>query len=134
MLIFVKVNYESSNYKIVTDADKILTIAQRGGMYGDYQGEGADKTVEIELGTPSIALMRYYSYNNETQNSDELFMPCYVFPINNISDKEIYFYKKNIVVPLAEDIFKEINTDPVPEPMPLLKSDTGTTESSAVSR
>ncbi len=117
-------NYESSYYETVTDADKILGIARRGGFYGDFQSEGANKTVEIELGTPSLALMRYYSYNGETQNSDELYMPCYVFPINDISDKEIYFYKKNIVVPLAEDVVKEINTDFNPQPMPLLKSGT----------
>jgi hypothetical protein len=125
-------NYESSNYKIATSTDKILAIAERGGLYLDYQNESAAKTVEIELGTPALGLMRYYLYDNVKQNNDELYIPCYIFPINNISDKKINFYKKNIVVPLAEDVIREIDANPIPEPMPLMDSQSLESPSSTI--
>lgn len=119
--------YDSSAYAAVTDTKRIMDIATQGGMYGEYKDPNAAKTVEIELGTPALSLMRYYSYNQDTGLSDELYIPCYVFPINSISDKTVYYYKKNIVVPIVKDILDQVETQPgIPEPMPLIKSEPGT--------
>ena len=123
-------NYQASMYDAVTDSQKIMEIAERGGIYGYYGPECATppsapdgrevpqnstcKIVEIELGTPDIQLVKMWSYkNNESQ---ELLIPSLVFPVLNAPQEMAY--KKAVIVSLIKEIL-----DNQAYPVPLLKSE-----------
>ncbi len=93
-------NYESSLYETETDTAKIMAIVNKGGVNGYYPPE-ATKTVDVELGKPSIQLMRYWKY--DYGSSTELYVPALVFPIvhpENYPD----IYRKTVIVPIIKDI------------------------------
>lgn len=105
-------NYEKSMYEAETNAEAILKIAQRGGVYG-WQWEGGS-TVEVSLGTPTLHYIRMWNYQTGMIESDELYVPALVFPIiDNPNNADIY--RKAVVVPLAKDL---LQVD-VGVPMPL---------------
>lgn len=106
--------YEQSAYDAETDASKIISIAERGGIYGGY-GEGG-KVVTVELGTPTLQLMFYSLYNEKEQRSQELYIPAYVFPVKNAETYQ-NLYQKHIVVPVIKEILENQNDAPVIKPM-----------------
>jgi len=95
-------NFEVSAYDAITDSAKIITLAEQGGSYPSYFDEGAKKIVEISLGSPIKVLARQYNYNQTSGQSEEFFIPALSFPVINISDNQVYFYRKNVIVPIAE--------------------------------
>lgn len=99
-------NYESSAYKTERDQEKILSIAKNGGFYPYYDyAEGDDyEVIDIELGTPSLELVRIWQYDNIKMTNQELYVPAYVFPVVSES-RTSYFDRKNIVVPAVSDFF-----------------------------
>ncbi len=113
-------NYESSSYEGETDAQKIIEIAERGGQRWYFYE--AENQIELELGTPERTLVNIWNYRDG--QSEELLVPALIFPILN-PPTEQYYYRKNVVVPLAQDILKryEVNEDIMP--MPLLKDGLG---------
>lgn len=112
-------NYESSSYQAETDVQKIIEIAERGGQRWYYESENQ---IELELGTPEKTLVNVWNYRDG--QSEELLVPALIFPILNPPTEE-YYYQRNVVVPLAQDILKryEINEDV--RPMPFLKDGLG---------
>jgi hypothetical protein len=108
--------YQSSAYAAETDVKKILGFAERGGVYGYYDASTA-KIVDVELGTPEIAYLKYWNYRNGT--SDELLVPSLVFPIVKMPD-DPNFYRKSVIIPLAKELLDAQNGGPVNiMPMPL---------------
>lgn len=107
--------YESSAYEIEKDSAKIIKVAERGGLYG-YTAEGG-KIVEIELGTPQLALMKTWQYKDNLSN--ELYVPAYVFPIVKVPEGA-QIWQKAIVVPIAKDILDEAEKN-IPSPTPLME-------------
>lgn len=98
-------NYQSSNYKMETDKDKILKLLRNGSIYPYYNYRETDaKVVEIPVGTPKLQYVRTWQYKNNT--SDEILVPALVFPIIN-PDKTDNPYKTNVVIPLAKDIIDQ---------------------------
>ncbi len=93
-------DYQSSLYSTETDTAKIMALVEQGGL-DSYQPENPSNVVEIELGSPSIQLMRYWTYQNGTQQ--ELFVPSIVFPITN-TPKDANIYRNAVVVPIIKDI------------------------------
>jgi len=115
--------FESSQYEIENNEEELIKLAEQGGLFRQYKSPNPTKNVDIELGSPEIGLIKYYNYQNNI--SEELYVPALIFPIISISDKEVYFYQQNIIVPLAKDIIENIVTpEPFPEPMPLIREKT----------
>ncbi|MBI4363757.1 MAG: hypothetical protein HY545_02815 [Candidatus Doudnabacteria bacterium] len=123
-------SYQASTYDAETDTAKIIKVAERGGVYGYYPPECSSppvtpegrpvpsfqtcKVVEIELGAPTIELIKMWNYkNNESQ---ELLIPSLVFPL--INPPEELAYRKSVIVPLIKEI---LDNQMYPMPMPLLK-------------
>lgn len=94
-------NYQSSNYAVETNAQRIKDIAEIGGLYGPHLYAEAQKTVEITLGTPTLQYMQFWQYANNENN--ELLLPAYVFPVESVSG-DGYNGSKNVVVPLIKEI------------------------------
>lgn len=94
--------YQSSLYQMETDASRILKLAENGGPYPIYNQEGAT-LVDIELGTPTLALVQMYDYQNN--QSIELLVPSLIFPVTKApTDGPYPFFQQNVVIPLAKDI------------------------------
>lgn len=118
-------NYESSGYEAETDVDVIKKVAENGGRHRRYYFEDREnaKTATIELGTPKLALVKYWQYDQEKNEGAELYVPSYIFPVVSFPD-DIYYYQQSIVVPLIKDMLKEVEDgaiEPMPRPMPLLE-------------
>lgn len=121
--------YESSLYDTETDKEVIMKIVNQGGRYPDYfYYEGSDyKNIDIEIGTPTLGMVKIWQYDNNYSNGYELFVPAYIFPVISESESS-YFNKQNIVVPAAKDFFiqeSDIN------PMPIIMRDMESTPASS---
>jgi len=93
-------DYQSSNYSIENSWGKLKGIAEKGGLYA-WTNPEATKTVELELGTPTVEYTKYWQYLDN--KSEELLIPTLVFPILN-SDAMPYGNQTNIAIPLVRDI------------------------------
>lgn len=105
--------FESSLYATEKDFGKIVSIAEKGGT-SFYQGN-SEKKSEVQLGTPSIALMRYWNYSGP--GGTDLYVPAMVFPVVHADEG---FTQKNVVVPIIKDILDKIQSQPpigIMEPM-----------------
>jgi hypothetical protein len=101
--------YTSSTYKLETDSNKIITIAQKGGVHAwvPQEGDGVQiKKVEAELGTPTKILM--HTYNYQDNNAQELFVPALSFPVTKAPAGEQY-YPNQIVIPLVPELLVNQN-------------------------
>lgn len=116
-------NYESSSYEMITDKDKIIELAENGGIYPAYRVENSSKTIEIELGTPKLGLTNFWNYNQDTGAGDQLYMPAMIFPVQKAGDEggRNIFYQDYIAIPLAKEIVDKMQT--ISPPMPLLEGD-----------
>ncbi len=100
--------YQSSAYAAETDVSRILKLAENGGFRPIYYASAEDagaKTEDVELGTPTKSLVRIWQYKNGS--SAEVYVPALVFPVISApknTSAGSYFYKTNIVVPLAKEI------------------------------
>lgn len=92
--------YESSSYRAVTDSNRIVDIAEAGGLYG-YLLPSRD-ALEIKLGTPERILMRQYNYQDGI--SQELLVPALSFPVISAPEEVSYWQKRSIIIPLAEEL------------------------------
>lgn len=114
-------NYISSDYEMITDKDKIVEYAKKGGIYPAYQYPDPTKTIEIGLDTPTLGLVRHWNYNQETGQSEELFAPALIFPIIKNETEAANYYNDYIIVPLAKEIFEKQDNNVVGVPVPLLE-------------
>lgn len=100
-------DYQSSAYDAETDANKVISIVENGGIYGNYSDPGAEQ-IEIDLGTPT----RVYTSMWMNDGSGEVIVPALSFPVTKGPEGQ-YYYNKAIVVPLAKDLLQ------IPEPGPI---------------
>ncbi|UCG35510.1 MAG: hypothetical protein JSW17_01545, partial [Candidatus Omnitrophota bacterium] len=107
--------FESSKYNIETDEEKIIATAEKGGIYRFYDYPDATETIELELGTPTLQLVRIWQRSQTKVGGEEMYVPSFVFPIIGGRSQD-YFYRQNVIVPLVGEMY----TDSV-EPMPLLE-------------
>ncbi len=114
--------YQKSSYAGVTDESVIREyLSNYGKMDTSWMPPNTPKkTVTVTLGTPTVSLLRVYTYKNNV--SEELMVPSLVFPVTNVSDGG-YFYNESITIPLASDLLKERNSGGNPVPMPLIMED-----------
>ncbi len=105
--------YESSSYELETNFDNIKKIAENGGLNRIYYSSPeSDKTETIELGTPTRGYIQTWNYSNG--RSEELLVPALIFPITKMPSSQFYYGGKNVIVPLAKDLIKDINNQPMP--------------------
>ncbi|MFC1622579.1 hypothetical protein ACFL1Y_01105 [Patescibacteria group bacterium] len=97
-------NYQSATYDLEQNKDEILKLAEAGGLYPNWYGQGENK--EMELDTPELGLIKVYNYN--TGDYEEMLVPGLIFNIKNKPDN--YYGREKIVVLLVKDIIK---TNPV---------------------
>jgi hypothetical protein len=93
-------NYDSSTYAVETDSNKLIKLAEKGGLNSAYYAyENAAKTETIELGTPEFIYIKHYQYSPDGGTSTELLVPALSFPITKTPAGQ-FFYQKNVIVPL----------------------------------
>ena len=113
--------YKKSSYAGVTDSAAIKKFLENVDNYGypmPFLREDGSKaeptTATVTLGEPTISYVTYYDYT--TGANTELLVPALVFPVKSIAGDNTYFYRQNVVVPLAEQMFAEQNLN---RPMPI---------------
>ncbi len=112
--------FERSEYKGETDINRLLSVATNGG-FRNYNYENSDaKKVELQLGSPTVRMVKiYYSSDNYRTNSD-LYMPALVFPITNW--RENNYWRQTVIVPLVKSILDTDQQKPIPildKPIPV---------------
>lgn len=109
--------YSKSNYLGFTDEEAIIDLAEKGGFrnyYSIYPAGSNVKKVVVELGTPSVGMMRLWQYNELFGTSEDLYVPSLIFPVTNKAESG--YYRDNIIVPLVKEI---IDSNEQPQPIPL---------------
>jgi len=96
-------NLQVSSYAGETDASVLIGIAEKGGVYGDQYAPENAVTVEVELGTPTLAYTRVWQWNGGV--GSELTVPALVFPVLN-APKD--YWRSNVTVPLAKELLQTI--------------------------
>lgn len=94
--------YESSEYSLETDVQKVLDAASQGGSRF-YYSDGAEK-ITLELGTPVKSLIRYWRYTDGL--SEELLIPALIFPVKNVPEN--YYGSRFIAIPLVKEMLDEL--------------------------
>ncbi len=97
----MSLGFESSPYELETDPEKILAVVKRGGIYGSGPIDGATKTVQIEVGTPTIGYM--LSRYQLDGGANDILVPAFIFPISKVPQGQ-ELYTKAIVVPIVKDL------------------------------
>jgi hypothetical protein len=110
-------NYDRSSYKVASVSD-ILGLTERGGMNNYYYSDQTTKTQDIKLGNPEKVYVKYWKYDNITGISDELLVPALNFPVKDFPQNADYNLKRNVIVPLAEELVNQTQSD---YPVPLLE-------------
>ncbi|MFH1462435.1 MAG: hypothetical protein ABIG08_01975 [bacterium] len=109
-------SYESSKYKAETEKEKIIAMAEKGGLFGSYYVyPDSVKTIEIPLGMPKLGLVKTWQWTNgqeaeapllkeamPREMSYELYVPAFIFPV--LENPESSYYRQNVIVPLVGDI------------------------------
>lgn len=115
-------SFDSSSYEAEKDSERILKIAQNGGVYGNYRYQDPTETVTIELGTPNLELVRVWKMGEDKYENEEFYVPAYIFPIVN-QDEKLNLNKNSIIIPVIKEMLDEEDDIPViePYPMPLLR-------------
>lgn len=117
---FSNLNLESSDYES-SNAEEVLERAKEGGAQG-VKYNNPEQVVKIKLGTPKKTLTQMYLPNKDSER-EEIFVPAFIFPVIN-KDKEIeqYYRQKEIIVPLAKDLFTLNASNDFPKIQPLLRN------------
>lgn len=106
-------DYQASAYEAETDVVKILEAAKNVDGVMPMRDDGKEltfKTVEVELGTPTLSLENMWRY--EENQSSEYLVPCLVFPIKNSAEMAAYG-RKRVIIPLIKDFINQNNGGPV---------------------
>jgi len=105
--------FESSQYAKETNKDKIITFAENGGLFKSYIYPDTTRTLDLELGTPEISLVRMWMPSENKMDTAEILVPSLVFPVITEISEQTYFYRTNIVVPLVGELLDQFDM-PVP--------------------
>ncbi len=106
-------SYQVSSYAAETDAKRLIGIAENTDNYYVAQTMPPNaKTVEVELGTPTIAYVRSWQQTGTT--GAELLVPALIFPVKTQSPD---LWRQNVIVPLAKDLLDAMNNNGTPIPI-----------------
>lgn len=108
-------DYQERTYDAFTDAEKAAEVVKFGSLYS-WVDEQAD-VVEATLSEPTEAYMSYFRWDQETQQSTNLFVPALVFPIENVPEGTME-HRRTIVLPLVQEVYDNMSAmEPMPMPM-----------------
>jgi len=100
--------YESSEYDLEKDSERIVALAEDGGWARNYYSQEQENIVKIELGTPELSYVQMYRYQNN--KSEELLVPALIFPVIN-KPEQGYYGGNFISVPLVKELMDELEKD-----------------------
>lgn len=132
--------YESSSYSTERDKDVILKMVEQSGdnfypvlfdSNDSQEDDFAGKTIDIEVGKPSLEMVKVWHYDYSNMNGYEIYVPAYIFPIVSESEPS-YFSKKNIVIPAVKDFFRQPNIIMEDNTLPVLMKPGSRTEPSSM--
>lgn len=106
--------YEKSNYIGVNDVSRIMRVAERGGYHNGLY-DAAGKVTNLHLDTPTVEMVKVWYSKDPNQPGQDLYVPALVFPIKDWEKNN--YWRKNVIVPLVQDILD--NENPSPQPIPL---------------
>jgi len=112
-------NYQSSSYDAETDVSRVMGLVAKGGFRNYNYTEKGAKTVDIELGTPEVSLVRLWNYKNGL--NEELLVPSLIFPVIKAPTAEEVgpygWYRTSVVIPLVKELLDNENGDGGIRPM-----------------
>jgi hypothetical protein len=107
--------FQASKYENITDNDKIIDMAEKGGLLAPYEHSKPTKTVDMELGEPEAGLITIMK--RDEKGGQQLFAPAYIFPITDRSE-QTHFTREHVVVPAIKELFEQewekMNNDGAP--------------------
>lgn len=106
--------FERSNYIGVTDKSRLMKVAERGGYHNAIY-DGASRVVNLHLDTPTVEMVKIWYTTDYTKPGQDLYVPALVFPIKDWEKNN--YWRKNVIVPLVQDILD--NENPGGQPIPL---------------
>ncbi|MGE3279369.1 MAG: hypothetical protein AB7J40_06390 [Candidatus Altimarinota bacterium] len=113
--------FESSSYPAIADQEKVLDIAKKGGLFPDYYFSEEEKaTIALELSTPEEAYLNFYSFNEQTGQSEEVLVPSLIFSVTSEHKDDQFPPRQKIVVPLSKEIIEEMEQQ-APMPVDVLR-------------
>ena len=65
-------------------------------------------TQEVTLGSPTIALVKYFSYKDN--KTEELLVPSLIFPVIGQIKEPFYYYNQNVVIPLVSEVIQSFDS------------------------
>lgn len=108
--------YLKSEYAGVTDAAAIKGFIGKTDAWMDSLPKGMNvQKATVTLGEPSVGYATFYAYRAGV--NEELLIPSLIFPVKDVSGAPGGYYRENVVVPLAKDIFEQQSI--IPPVMPL---------------
>ncbi len=118
-------NYQSSSYEAESDVKRIMGLVEKGGFRNYYYFEdAAAKTIEVELGTPEISMVKLWNYKDGM--NEELLVPALIFPVTKQpAPNPNYWIRKTVVIPLVKEILDNENGG---GPIRIMPADAGATE------
>ncbi len=106
-----KLNLEWSNYKLITDEEKILEEAKKWNYYVNpiSRSDNEDfEKINIDIWEAKLVYLRKNSYDSKTNNSEEYFVPWLLFKVLTPNDNEKNIYPWEFVsVPLVWGFLNE---------------------------
>lgn len=96
-------DYQSSSYETETNIDRIVEIAQSGGI-NYHQYYQATRTINLELEDPELIYIIYYQYIHN--QSEEMIIPALRFKVKD--NDEAPYKLNNILVPLVKEILDDL--------------------------
>ncbi len=91
--------YESSKYPLETDSEKIISVIT--SLDTPIKKGSAVSAKKVLLDTPKNIFMRYWSYDEETGTTTELYVPSLLFPIKN--PEKSAQRPQFVLIPLVKD-------------------------------
>lgn len=114
-------NYQASDYATVQDFANVIKVAEKSGN-GLYYTDNVSKTkyIDLDLGTPELSYVQTFDYDQTTGLTNELLVPALIFPVMSNPDAK-YNYQRQIVVPIAKEMFDKLSENQEPTPIPLVE-------------
>lgn len=101
--------FELSSYPLETDAQRIIAIAEKGGLGTASMGVYSDsEPIELGLGNPEFSYVNLWRYRNG--RNEELLVPTLIFPVLVDSDLE-YYGQRSVIVPLVKEMLTELELE-----------------------
>lgn len=105
-----KNQYQRSLYTGELDRAKLIGVAEKGGFRNyNYEDPNA-KTVTLEVGSPSVAIISMWYSQPNSNYSEQIYTKSLLFPIKDA--KKYNYWRDYLIVPLVKEILDSDNQNP----------------------